>query len=259
MKNFKYLFIFTISFLSAGVLWSVISIFLPKLPVTYIPPKFDSIFYNIDLTRIFTTETIKPQPIKTQNNQKTVSSLEGIKLKAVYNDGKKAFIILDDKGKSIFLDINQTYKGYKLIKVYNSYAVFEKNSKQYILSFNSDQSNQQIKNKIKQNKQKFKINSNKKIISKHILEEYRKNFSKIWNEIGIIRAKSGYKITYIKKGSVFDKLGLKRGDIIIKVNGIKLKNDAEAWYLYNHIDKYNHIEIEIKRHNKTKVIDYEIN
>jgi general secretion pathway protein C len=253
MKNFKYLFIFIVSFLSAGVLWTIVSFFLPKLPFTYIPQKFNGDFYNINLNRIFVSEDTSPKQIEKQSQTKTTYSLDGIKLKAVYNDGKKAFIILDDKGKSVFLDLNQVYNGYKLVKVYNSYVVFVKNSKNYVLSFETSNK------KIAKISRKIKKIPEKETISKKTIDEYKNNFSKIWNEIGIIRVKNGYKITYVKKGGIFDKLGLKRGDIIIKVNGTKLTNDAQAWNLYKNIDKFDNLEIEIKRNNKTKVINYEIN
>lgn len=95
-------------------------------------------------------------------------------------------------------------------------------------------------------------------VSRKIFEEYKNNLNKIWNDIGIIKTKDGYEITYIKPGSIFDKLGLHIGDKIIEVNGRKLKNDADAWDLYKNADNFNYFEIKIKRHNKIKVLNYEV-
>jgi len=252
MKNFKYLSVFIISFLTAGVLWSIIGFYLPKFPLIYMPKNFSNEFFNINLTKIFTAEEVKKTPKKQSNKNTAITSLKNIKLKAIYNDGKKAFIIINDQGKTVFLDLNQTYKGYKLIKIFNNYVIFEKNAEKYILSFNNKQQTKKHNAKPKNKK----IISEK--ISKKLIRKYKNNFSKIWKEIGIVRINKGYKITYVKKGGIFDKLGLKTGDIIIKINGKKITNDIQAWNLYNNFDKYDYLEIEIKRNNKKKVIEYEI-
>ncbi|GAB6075073.1 PDZ domain-containing protein [Nautilia lithotrophica] len=248
MKNFKYINIFIISFLSMGIIWEIVSFYLPKYPEIYNLEKNNNNFYNINISKIFISN--KKVTNTNQTNIKQISNtLNNLELKAVYNDGKKAFIIVKDKKNTIFLDLYQTYKEYKLIKISSTYAIFQKNNKKYILSFNNKQ-----KNRVK----KYSNSSTKKI-SKKVINEYKHNFSKIWNEIGIIRNKKGYKITYVKKGGIFDKLGLKTGDIIVKVNGEEITNDIQAWNLYNNIDKYNYLEIEIRRNNQTKVINYEIN
>ena len=248
MRNIKLAFWFALSFLSAGVIWQVTALFLPKLPVIYTPKEFGGEFYSINILRIFTSSNKTSQ--KSSPRVKTAQSLKGVELKAIYNDGKKAFIIISANKKTVFLDINQTYNGYRLVKIYNSYAVFEKNSKKYTLAFKEDK---KTKTYTKQ------APAQQTSITKETLEKYKKNISKIWNEIGIIKVNNGYKITYVKKNSIFDKLGLKRGDIITKVNGEKITNDAQAWNLYKNIDKLDSIEIEIIRNNKTKVLYYEIN
>jgi len=249
MKNYKYLFLFVISFLTAGVLWQIISFYLPKYPEIHHIEQNGNSFYNINLYKIFSSGK-KVTDFQKSNIKQISETLNNLELKAVYNDGKKAFIIVKDKTGTVFLDLNQTYNGYKLTKISSSYAIFQKNKKKYILSF--------TKNKQKKATKKY-FNSLTKKISKKTLNEYKNNFSKIWNEIGIIKINKGYKITYVKKGGIFDKLGLKTGDIIMKVNGEKITNDIQAWNLYNNIDKYDYLEIEIKRNDKTKVIEYEIN
>jgi ABC-2 type transport system permease protein len=53
-------------------------------------------------------------------------------------------------------------------------------------------------------------------------------------------------------------IGLKRGDILLEVNGRILKNDADAWDLYKNADKFDEFEIKIKRNNQIKVLYYEV-
>ena len=95
-------------------------------------------------------------------------------------------------------------------------------------------------------------------ISKKIFEFYKKRLSIVWSQIGIIKTDDGYKITYVKRPSIFSAIGLKKGDIILEINGKKLNSDADAWNLYKNIDKFNDIELKIKRNYQTKVLHYEI-
>jgi len=69
----------------------------------------------------------------------------------------------------------------------------------------------------KEFKSSLDIKKTKKVINKKTFEEYKNNLSKIWSNIGIVKTKEGYTITYIKKGGVFDKIGLKKGDILLEV------------------------------------------
>ncbi len=53
-------------------------------------------------------------------------------------------------------------------------------------------------------------------IERKLLSSYTNDVDKIWKNIGIEEHKSGgkldgFKVNFVKKGSVFEKLGLKRG------------------------------------------------
>jgi len=247
MKNFNNLLAFLLGFSTAALLWGISLIFLQKTPVFYIPNFKEYSFYPINLTRLFYTSS-------TSNEQiiKPIQTLKGISLKAIYSDGNnKGFVILEERKKSIFIDLGKSYKGYKLIKISLNYVIFEKNNKKYKISMK--------KEKIKNNFTIKPSTSSKEIvISKKTFNEYKNNLNKIWRNIGIIKVNEGYKITYIKPYSIFDKIGLKRGDILIEINGRKLKNDADAWDLYKNADKFSEFEIKIKRNNKIKVLHYEM-
>ena len=236
MKSFNLIY-FLFSFFIAGLIWSIVSFFLPKVPVIYIPNVNDTSFFRIDLRDIFTSN----QHIK--QIKKPTYSIKGLKLKAIYNNGNKGFIIVEDS-KSHFIDYGKYYKGYKLTKITKDYVEFTKNNKIYKLTFG----------KIKAPK----IDIRENVIPKKTLIEYKNNLAKVWSNISIVNDKRGYKITYIKPKSIFDKIGLKRGDIIVSVNGKKLLNDADAWSIYKNAQNYDNFEIEIIRNNQIKVINYEI-
>jgi len=237
MQYIKYPLWFMLGVVSAFFTVSLITFFLPSTPLNYQPKKEFEIF-NINLSNIF--KTTHKTTINTH-----LSPLRGVSLKAVYKDNKKGFIIIHDK-KNVFVDLNGYYKGYKLIKINQNSAIFEKNSKQYILKFK------------KENIKIDKIPSNTNIeIKKSTIQKIIDNPLQIWDNIDIIKTPKGYQITYIKPNSVFDKIGLKKGDIIIAINNQKL-NDTIAWKIYKNIQKYENLDITIKRNNSIKVIHYEI-
>jgi len=242
MQRFNLFFLFLFSFTLGALIWGISFIFLEKTPTFFMKIDNNYNFFRIDLAPLF----FKNQIIKTHIN---ALNLNFIKLKAVYKNKNNGFIIIEDKGKTIFLNLYKIYQGYKLIYIGNTFAIFSKNGKKYKISFKNIKENTNVK-----------IIENTSFINirKKIFEEYRNNLNKIWNNIGIIKVKEGYKITYIKKGSIFSKIGLKKGDVLLEINGRKLKNDADAWEIYKNADKINYFEIKIKRRNKIKVLNYEL-
>jgi type II secretion system protein C len=247
MQNFKYMLIFLFGFTFAALIWGIGLLFLKKEPVFYIPSKKDYSFYSIHLTNIF----FNSGKIKHIKTLKAVETLKGVKLKAIYFNGKKGFIIIEVKGKTFFVDLGKSYKGYKLVEIGKNYAVFEKNNKKYKI----EMAKEHIKNSfsIKNSNTKNKI-----VVARKTFNEYINNFNKIWQNIGIVKINKGYIITYIKPHSIFEKIGLKKGDILLEVNGRKLKSDADAWDLYKHAKDFDSFEIKILRNNKKKVLYYEM-
>ena len=69
---------------------------------------------------------------------------------------------------------------------------------------------------------------------------------------------SGFKVTKVNSKSVFAVLGLKKNDIIKKVNNKSLTNYNEAFKIYNNIDKINYFNILIIRDNKEMELSYDI-
>ena len=246
MHRFKTLSLSVLAFFSASLIWSVATLFLAKTPTLFSPLKKEYSFYNIDLLGLFFEEqnrTTKPHTVK------PIRKL-GFKLKALYKNSKTGFIIIEDKKKNRFIDINGIYKGYKLVKIYSSGAVFRKNGIDYRVEFEKPK-NSQIDT--------LNIHSTPmKNIPKKLFLEYKNNFTKIWQNIGIIKVDQGYKITFVKKGSIFDRMGLKKGDILLVVNDRELDNDAQAWNLYKNAEKFKRFEITILRNNKEKVLEYEV-
>ena len=103
-----------------------------------------------------------------------------------------------------------------------------------------------------------------KDISRTDIDFYSKNPKEIWKDISIVEVKNagkieGFKVTKIKKNSKMAKLGIQKGDIIIKANNIELKSYKDAMNLYGKINDLDTIQIVLLRNNQEKEIVYEIN
>ena len=244
------------------LIWSFVLVFLPKTPVECVFFEKPLNFYSIDLTNLFFNQKLikkrvsKPKPA-------IVANIKDFRLKALYGAGNSGFIIIEDRGKTVFIDINQVYKGFKLVKINMDSAVFVKNGKKYIISFK----NEKIKGKSSENKsvnnrnfisQRDYVKHPVKKLQRKLINYFAKKYDYIWQNIGIVKTEKGYKITFIKPGSIFYKMGLRKNDIILFINNIPLKSDADAWNIYKNRNKFDVFVVKILRNNKEKVLRYEI-
>lgn len=69
-------------------------------------------------------------------NTKAKRFLKSVKLLAIYDLGKRGYIVIQESSssKTHIIGKNELFKGYKLVEVSNKDALFEKNNKKYKLS-----------------------------------------------------------------------------------------------------------------------------
>lgn len=68
----------------------------------------------------------------------------------------------------------------------------------------------------------------------------------------------GFRLSGIRKGSVFDKLGIKNGDVVHNVNGTALTSMEGALGAYGNLQNERAFNFEITRRNQKMTIDYEV-
>ncbi len=107
-------------------------------------------------------------------------------------------------------------------------------------------------------------NESETSISHAQISEYVKNPAQISKSISFQEVKQGsklqgYRITRVEPNSKFDKLGLKTGDLITKVNNRVLNSYNDVLSVYKNIDKLSALQIVVKRDNQEKEFVYEIN
>ena len=187
------------------------------------------------------------------------------KLKGTYVSGDDSFVIIEDAGNTEFIYMNETYQGYKLINVYENKAIFDKDGTTYELTMYSD-TNNFTTNELPKRKVKKQDGEGEYTvpidIDKEDVNYYVQNPDKIWNNIRLrdYRTSNGieFKVGYIRRGSIFDKIGLKRGDIIVAIDGQTPQSMADVMKYYANIDSLDSLVLTIKRKNQEMDLEFRI-
>jgi len=190
------------------------------------------------------------------------------KLKGTYVSGDDSFVIIDDSGDTEFVYMNETYQGYRLIKVYENKAIFDKDGTTYELTMyaQSDNYTEDLPQKRKKKKKiKKDVDGQYTVpidIDKEDITYYSRNPDKIWNNIRVrdYRTENGieYKVGYVRKGSIFDDIGLKSGDVIVAIDGETPQSMADVMQYYTNIDNLDSLVLTIKRKNQEMDLEFRI-
>ncbi len=263
----------------AKALWVGLEIY--KLPKTGAEPQTGSSLKPLYYRYSLATKKYKPKNVNKNKNRvklKPKPKLQKIAkfiLKGLYNSKEKKVIVVEYLGKTYVLSLGEKIENYTFSDLGATYAIFTKDGKEYRLDLfkNNDNKNKQDKSET-QNQRSSLAKSNKKsnaivneggttYIPKNLFDKYRSNISAIQKNIGVVPNMengklNGFKIRYVRKGSDFDKLGVKRGDIITEINGEPLNNFKVPLEFFNNLDSISSATLTIKRGNEIKELEYEV-
>ncbi|MCD4756905.1 MAG: hypothetical protein K8R39_01395 [Arcobacteraceae bacterium] len=131
IKSFLILFwLIVVAYLST----SMIALVLPKKGIDFQNKNafINTSHKNVDLENIF----LDTNSNNNSQSQKNIKLLNSVTLLAIYDLGKDGgYIVMKEKvsSKTLILEKNEFYEGYKLIQVLKKYALFEKFQKRYKL------------------------------------------------------------------------------------------------------------------------------
>ena len=254
----------------AKLIWLAISLFLlPSSGVEYTQDgKAKALYYRVKLTN--GAAAIAP----VANNTKAkpvVSSMRGIKLLALYNASDALVVTVAKGSKTTVLGKGEKIDGFTLTSAGPNYAIFTKAEKEFKLSLinvkssgkSSSHPRAVVSTEQKSDKEAIVEEGGVKRIKRDLLTSYTKDVDKIWKDIGISENKisgkiNGFKINFVKKGSDFEKLGLKRGDILMGLNGEELNSYGAAMGFFKEINNIENLTLTVERDGATKEIEYEI-
>ena len=259
----------------AKAIWLVISLlFLPSSGIEHSKStKASPLYYRVKLASSKPTVQTVTEVKEAQTLQ---ANMQGYKLLALYS-AKDVLVVTVEKGKKTeVLAKGEIIDGFKLIGAGSDYALFTKGKREFKLPLDGSKSKvstvvgktpQQPNSVVTKSASKGEIIDSEegegKIVQRGLLSSYTKDVEKIWKDIGISEYKiggklGGFKVNFVKKNSDFEKLGLRRGDILKSVNGQELNSYNAAFSFYKEIETVENLTLSIKRDNKDMELEYEI-
>ena len=256
------------------ILWFGIELaFFPAQGVNHAEEKrAKPLYYRIKLTPNEAAAPKRKTPVS-----KAVGSIRDITLLGVYNAPETTVVTVRYKGKTKVLGKGEAINGFTLESAGNTYAIFTKGGKEYRVTLFKPKSSRgssitPAKSTSSKGKEATETEvagevidaGDHKIIEKSLLEHYTKNMDDIYKNIGVKEVKrgdkiEGFRITFVKRGSPFAKLGVRRGDVIKAINGQELTSYKEAFDAYKNIGESQNVTLVIQRGNKEMELEYEIN
>jgi len=250
------------------------------------PPFHDFHIYRLGKLFISDKAPEKPKPVEKPKVKKKVYDLKKWKLKATYIGEDDIFAVIKDGKKSEIVYLDYTYKGYELVDIKEDEAIFKRGGKFYSIKLDEENrkksSKQHKKDKrdladeiIENEKREAEVKVRSSIdpttneiksakIRRKDVNFYLKNVGQIWKNIRIRdyrvnRRLRGFKVTYVKRDSVFSQLGLKAGDIITAINGEQIRSYSQVQKYYKNIGRIKQLNLTILRDGEERDIDYDIN
>jgi len=262
--------------LGVKLVWFMVSIaFLAYEDLDYIPDgKAKPLHYTVSFASGMKKKNLRPA-----KKAATLQSMKNYQLLSVYHSGSEDIVTVQRGSKTTVLSRGEAIDGFKLIRAGVNYAVFEKDGKEYRLVLKDTKEsdlqdfmsgepkslgNKSDENTTVENGEIVEVDKNHRIIDRTLLERYTSNLKDVYKNIGLNEVRKngaieGFRITFIRKGSPFEKLGLRRGDLLLEINGEKLTSYKAAFEAYRNIKDTTEATITLKRGNETMELTYEIN
>ena len=273
-KLFSALIFFLSIMILVKIVWTALSFFfLPNRGEEYTQESTSkALYYRVRLTN--DAAVIAPVATIKRHTPPPVASMRGIKLLALYNSKDTLVVTVEKNRKTSVLGKGEEIDKFVLISGGANYALFKKNGKEFKLNLNSEKVtgghssrpsrvSAPVRHKPPSSQKNIIDKDGIKIINRSLLTNYTANPDKIWRDIGIGENKvngklNGFKINYVKKGSDFEKLGLKRGDLLMAINAEKLDSLNGVLSLYQDINNIENLTLTVERNGKSEDIEYEI-
>lgn len=219
--------------------------------------------YQIASNKTLHKPVARPKP-------KARESIGNLTLQAVYKGPHRSVAVIGKGSGSYVVRLGEDVMGYRLKEVGDHYAILEKNGRDYRLEIKETPlgkaavsiSGPEPRTE-KPKPGKIRREGEVTIVPRTMIRDYSKNADKIWKNIGIVPQKKGnsiegFRVRFVKRGSPFEKLGLRRGDVITAINGEPIHDLATVMDLYRSSDTLDELTITVKRNNNEVELNYEI-
>lgn len=270
----NYLLLVLLTFGVVKLLWSIVDfIFLPSEGVNITQSNYKSSLYTPFKLALSTAK--RKAPVKKIKRGVNLRMLTLVGLYRDNKDPKKSIAIISKGGMPKVVSVGENIFGFELKDVKANFAILQKGDKEYSLEL--------PKNKVDQSSYTLKKSTNisksatgssnknslikeidgQRIVPRRVIREYSRNMRKIWQNISLSDYKKdgslkGFKVRFVRKGSLFDQLGLRQGDIITGINGEPVKDYSLPMKIFSNINGLDNLILQVKRGNNEVELEYEI-
>ena len=256
--------------ITVKALWVAAEIFF--LPVTGVEKKQRSTIKMLPRNYRLASNEALPKPVK-KPIKKIQGSIRDLHLLATYQDPVRDLAVINKGAKNIVAHAGDDVFGYRLTRVGDRWAILSRGGNEYRIEIKDDNkaidkavlksSPSSFTQKPPPEGSRIHREGETTFVPKELIIEYTKNIDKIRQEIGVSPQKSGnqltgFRIRYIKRHSVFEKLGLKIGDVITAINGEPIVDYGTAMELLQSAKTLEGLSLEIKRGNQKVDLEYEV-
>ena len=223
---------------------------------------FNPPYHRIDFKNMLSSSATTQTTVNESQKVQSVG-ITSMVLKGLYGTKEKGFIIVALKAspnKTSIIAVGEEYAGYKLKSILKDGALFTKGSKEFVLKIATPKRRANVRSSVMPVSQgESAVHS----VSRRDIKYYERNPDQIWKDIAIMEIKNGnringFRVTRVRKGSKMAKLGLKRGDVIIRANNVELNSYKSAFDLYKKINTIDTLQLVVRRNNEEKELVYEI-
>ncbi len=270
-KNF--LNILMILFFIKFLWFTVTVLWLPSSSIDYLNTKpLKALYYKVKLS-----PNTQDAPVEVKTKTKAQDrSMKDIKLLAIYNASDITVVTVLFKSKTTILSRGETINGFILEGAGNDFATFSKKTTTYRINLVKSSPSKKgsfvevLASSPVIEKDEISIKGvvadagTHKIIDKPLFDHYVNNMDEIYKNIGISEVKEGkelkgFRVSFIKKGSPFAKLGIKKDDIIKSINGQEISSYNAAFSVYKNIQNIENLSMVIQRGKEEMELEYEVN
>jgi len=104
---------------------------------------------------------------------------------------------------------------------------------------------------------------NEFVIDRSEVDNALENMSQLFTQIRAVPhfeggRSTGFRLFAIRSGSIFDKIGLKNGDIIQRINGSEMSDPSKALQLLQELRSENDLTVEVVRNRQPMTLSYSI-
>ena len=248
--------------IALGVWW-----YLPSDGVELNAKKsYQAKYHRIDFKNMLEKAKVVAQAKEQTTAVGSAFSINSLLLKGLYGSRFNGFAIVAKKvlpRDTTIVSVGEVYAGYKLKEIALRKVLFTKGGKEYELALPQITQKGSVHSVRRVHNSSSSDDDSDKTVTRQDIKYYSSNPSRIWKDIAIAPVRRagrivGFKVNRIKPGSKMATLGLKKGDIMIRANNIKLTSFNDAINLYKKIDTIDTIAIVVLRNNQEKEIIYEI-